>query len=615
MMAPPPGMAPPGMMAPPPGMAPPGMLAPPPPPPGRPQISLEEKSRRWAKLQSKRYAHKRRLTFTAPQKDLLPPEHVRKILSDHGDMSSKRYSQDKRVYLGALKYCPHAVFKLLENMPMPWEAIRTVPVLYHVTGAISFVNEVPKVIEPVYIAQWGTAWTMMRREKRDRRHFKRMRFPPFDDEEPPLDYADHILDVEPGDTVQMELDDDPETGDDRFVASWLYEHKPLSEKEHYEDLVEEGVVSGIYTNGPSYKSWRLPTPVMANLYRLAGPLMSNPLDRNYFHLFNLDHFLTGKALNVAIPGGPRFDPLFRDVEDKDEEDWNEFNDVHKIIVRFPIRTEYRIAFPEVYNSRPRKVRTAAYCHPLLCYVGDEDGGGTGGDGMDIPCFESYSSALNPILRVDETEYRYDDAEDEFDEEANLPLVGETDDAENNVWAQYEATDDDGDYGYGNADADDDDALWEEDDEVIASPSLKPLLTECPLSTPNTSAGIALYHAPRPFNLRSGRTRRVIDVPLIAHWYRERVSRDFNYPTKVRVSYQKMLKAWVLNQLHSRPTASKNKKYLFKSLKATKFFQCTELDWVEVGLQVCRQGHNMLNLLINRKQLNYLHLDYSECYFT
>jgi pre-mRNA-processing factor 8 len=35
-----------------------------------------------------------------------------------------------------------------------------------------------------------------------------------------------------------------------------------------------------------------------------------------------------------------------------------------------------------------------------------------------------------------------------------------------------------------------------------------------------------------------------------------------------------------------------------------------LDWVEAGLQVCRQGHNMLNLLIHRKSLNYLHLDYN-----
>ena len=50
---------------------------------------------------------------------------------------------------------PHAVLKLMENMPMPWEQIRDVRVLYHITGAITFVNEIPWVIEPVYIAQWG----------------------------------------------------------------------------------------------------------------------------------------------------------------------------------------------------------------------------------------------------------------------------------------------------------------------------------------------------------------------------------------------------------------------------------------------------------------------------
>ena len=55
----------------------------------------------------------------------------------------------------ALKYMPHAVLKLLENMPMPWEQIRDVKALYHITGAITFVNEIPWVIEPVFIAQWG----------------------------------------------------------------------------------------------------------------------------------------------------------------------------------------------------------------------------------------------------------------------------------------------------------------------------------------------------------------------------------------------------------------------------------------------------------------------------
>lgn len=173
-------MMPPGMM--PPGMAPPGMMPPPtmmptnhhphyqqPKQPTPAPLTLDEKSKRWTKLQSKRYSHRRRFAalnsagngLAAPQKELLPPEHVRKILADHGDMSSKRYSSDKRIYLGALKYVPHAVFKLLENMPMPWENVRTVPVLYHTTGAISFVNEVPKVIEPVYLAQWAR-WPLRR---------------------------------------------------------------------------------------------------------------------------------------------------------------------------------------------------------------------------------------------------------------------------------------------------------------------------------------------------------------------------------------------------------------------------------------------------------------------
>jgi pre-mRNA-processing factor 8 len=48
-------------------------------------------------------------------------------------------------------------------------------------------------------------WIMMRREKRDRRHFKRMRFPPFDDEEPPLDYTDNVLDVEPLEAIQVSI--------------------------------------------------------------------------------------------------------------------------------------------------------------------------------------------------------------------------------------------------------------------------------------------------------------------------------------------------------------------------------------------------------------------------
>jgi len=73
-------------------------------------------------------------------------------VKEHGDLTSKKFKQDKRVYLGALKYIPHAVYKLLENMPMPWEQVRYVKVIYHFSGAITFVNEIPFVIEPVYTA-------------------------------------------------------------------------------------------------------------------------------------------------------------------------------------------------------------------------------------------------------------------------------------------------------------------------------------------------------------------------------------------------------------------------------------------------------------------------------
>merc|ERR1719230_1417782 len=203
------------------------------------------------------------------------------------------------------------------------------------------------------MAQWGTMWIMMRREKRDRRHFKRMRFPPFDDEEPPLDYGDNILDVEPLEAIQMKLD----ATEDASVIDWLYDSTPL--------------VDSKQVNGSSYRKWRLTLEQQGVLYRLSNQLLSDLMDKNYFYLFEIKSFFTAKALNMAIPGGPKFEPLFRDVDTNDE-DWNEFNDINKIIIRQPIRTEYRIAFPYLYNDRPREVHTQVYHYPLCCYVKADD---------------------------------------------------------------------------------------------------------------------------------------------------------------------------------------------------------------------------------------------------
>ncbi|CAL6342694.1 unnamed protein product [Bathycoccus prasinos] len=504
---------------------------------------IAERARKWQNLNAKRYSDKRKFGYTEPEKEQMPPEHVRKILKDHGDMSSRKFRSDKRVYLGALKFIPHAVYKLLENMPMPWEQVRHCEVIYHITGAITFVNETPRVIEPIYIAQWGTMWIAMRREKRDRRHFKRMRFPPFDDEEPPLDYQDNLLDVDPLEAINLELDEDDE---DRHVCEWFYDQKPLRW-----DLD--------FVNGSSYKKWRLPLPEMATLYRLAGQLLSDLTDKNYFYLFDHKSFFTAKALGMAIPGGPKFEPLFKDSDAADE-DWNEFNDINKLIIRSAIRTEYKVAFPYLYNNRPRRVDLATYHSPMVMYIKTED--------PDLPAYY-FDPLIHPIAfyKSNSSEKKKEEEEEEEEEED-----------------------------------------WSEDDDFALPEEVEPLLKDYDLYTENTTNGIALLFAPRPFNLRSGYTRSCIDVPLVNTWFHEHC--PSGYPVKVRVSYQKLLKTYVMNQLHKKPPRQVKRKSLFKVLKKTKFFQCTELDWVEAGLQVCRQGYNMLNLLIHRKNLNYLHLDYN-----
>ncbi|KAK5108138.1 hypothetical protein LTR62_008734 [Meristemomyces frigidus] len=545
---------PPGWQPPPPPGAPPGLSSstiPPPPPPGyKPQIDpvtakLQEKKQKWLRSQRQRFAEKRRGGFVETQKADMPPEHLRKIVRDIGDVSQKKFSSDKRSYLGALKFMPHAVLKLLENMPMPWESSREVKVLYHVNGCLTLVNEIPRVIEPVFHAQWATMWVVMRREKSDRRHFKRMRFPPFDDEEPPLSWSENIEDVEPLEPIQMELDED----EDGPVYEWFYDHQPLSDTSH--------------VNGPSYKQWNLSLPQMATLHRLSNPLLSDITDKNYFHLFDLPAFATAKALNVAIPGGPRFEPLYKDVDPNDE-DFGEFNAIDRIIFRAPIRTEYRVAFPYLYNSLPRSVKLGRYSAPQSVYVKSED--------PSLPAFY-FDPAINPISSRSV--------------------------APKNLTISHE----DEIFGQGNnEEPDEDDGGFSLPDEV------EPFMADDELYDDETASAIALWWAPFPFDRRSGKMVRAQDVPLVKQWYLEHV--PAGQPVKVRVSYQKLLKSYVLNELHKKPAKAQNKQNLCRSLKSTKFFQQTTIDWVEAGLQVCRQGFNMLNLLIHRKNLTYLHLDYN-----
>jgi pre-mRNA-processing factor 8 len=56
-----------------------------------PEPVLQDKTKKWRLVNAKRFSERRKHGYVESQKELLPPEVLRKIIKDHGDMSSKRF--------------------------------------------------------------------------------------------------------------------------------------------------------------------------------------------------------------------------------------------------------------------------------------------------------------------------------------------------------------------------------------------------------------------------------------------------------------------------------------------------------------------------------------------
>lgn len=446
------------------------------------------------------------------QRFFQPPHKLRSIIQRHKDLGSRDANADKRSYLGALKYLPHAIYKLIESMPHPWENSKEVEVLYHVTGAVTFVSEQKKVLPSEYLAKWGQMWIQMQQEKKVRTNFRRMRLPPFDDEEP-MQTWHQITEYYPEwqDVIPLE------GGQDEFGL--LKESLPFFAPNHH------------YSN---YLQASMKPPV---LYDQVG-------------------FEVAKEQEVQLPNGPTFEP----PGNKAVQDYGmgAFDDPQRIIVGkggFPPQVEHKVAYPSLYGD----------CNLV---------------GSERTEFPQLSFPSNAAVT------RHDNKRAFFMDFSITPAPK---------------------------------TLLDNKSDAHSSPRTDavPFLADLEIDEEKLAHALALHNADTPFNESEDHgvelPKRPQDVPLVKRLYTKRRPLIIMKP-KTRRSYQRLLKQSVKNRMRSskmrRAPSSGEQKDLIKLLASTKFFEFTKIDWLEAGMQLCHQGYQILQLLIHKRGLHFMHLDYN-----
>lgn len=571
-------------------------------------VEMEEEEQRearrqqihaWRRMNTERYGFRAAYRAAVEEKDFMPPEFIRKVVKDNGDLGGKRFKSERKLCVGMLPYIPLALYKLLENMPMPWEEARYVNVVYHVGGVLTIVDDTPTVAEPLYVAQWGSMWTKMRANKvellQEGGGFRRA-VHKGDENEPPLDFADYLMDRVPPPAVHDDLDEE----DNSSIANWFYDPFPR--------LVAPNQIRGPRRPNGYYFT----IEVIEALYRNAAPILPSLDDRNYFYLWDLKSFYAAKAMHLAIPRGPKFEapPAIRQQQDEDD-DWTEFNDLRRIIhrdnprkPRFTMLTERQIAFPFLYGAVVDGVELAPYHHPPTVRVENDD--------PALPCF-TFHPSLNAVKAV---ERKY-----------NTDVSRSTAALCSSVWerAGGQHTEDPAEV-----------PLDLPDD-------FEPFLSDLPLEQPNTKIGLSLLFALEPYNSFEGGMKRRIDVQLCDKWYQDPPDMTTtDNRDKILRSYTQLLKHHVKRSLHrtvrQRNRAAANaaaaaaagpgsaasieeaalavdmddaqEKRRLDKMAEMRYFSKTRMEWLEAALQVMRQGHNMMVQLINMKCLPYVHIDYN-----
>lgn len=402
---------------------------------------------------------------TSIKKSVVAPIYFRKLIKDHTELNKNKIGFTKKIFVMSLKYIPHSIFKLIENLPFPWQKINFKKILYHISGSICFITEIPYDNYQIYFCKWGMMWEKLQLEKKNRKHFKRIKIPSFDDEEKPIDFLDILINV-------------------NSPLNKLTKHESLTRihTKIFESSFQKikNFQNKCYKDGPLiFKMLGLKL-----LEKLSKTILTTVCNKNYYYLFDFDSFLVSKSLGLVIPGGPKFDnnKIFNQTSNKS---FSVGSSVNKSILRFPIRTEYKIRYPYLYcsnvlinNDSVQYYYNCKFLKPI---------------NYTLPCF------------------------------IRDPSVNNIKDLQKKKSRNFIS--------------------------LMLSSKFGPTFNKLNIYNKNSIYAIELLWHSFPFDNRILIFRRVIDIDICTNWILEHC--PLNYPVKVRISYQKLLKKYLLNKINKK----------------------------------------------------------------
>jgi pre-mRNA-processing factor 8 len=141
--------------------------------------------------------------------------------------------------------------------------------------------------------------------------------------------------------------------------------------------------------------------------------------------------------------------------------------------------------------------------------------------------------------------------------------------------------------------------------VFFVPRIIPFFKDLFFSQKRVSIHFYLFKKKINLNKSFSKIMSIYDIPVIKRLIIE-FSRNSN--TRFSMGYKYLLKNYFKNVNLKNKLRKKQKINFLKIFKNNIFFEISDLKWIEIGKNICKKSHQMMNLILGRKNLTFLNLD-------